>query len=150
MHRRPISPISIRSSIGVAYRHISRARSATSMSRRADGSGSPIFTVIFFAPSASLVCAVHNAETGVHGALRADSSLWKRDIYQDDWCVRFTSNQRWTCAAPDGGIVTPVRPLCCRNCRTAIWRTRHHLSKRPFCIGHSCRNAIAPWPQYPL
>src|SRR5208282_480139 len=67
MLRLPISLISIRSSIGAAYRHISRARSATSTSRRADGSGSLISTAIFSAPSATLTCVVHNAETAVHG-----------------------------------------------------------------------------------
>ena len=41
-----------------------KARSATSMSRRADGSGSPICTAMFLARSASLACAAPNAEAG--------------------------------------------------------------------------------------
>src|SRR5262249_28846715 len=71
MLRRPISPNCIRSSIGAAYHRISSARSVISTSRQADDNGSPISTVIFFAPSVSLACVVHNAETGIHGLMKA-------------------------------------------------------------------------------
>src|SRR5262249_49922187 len=63
MLRQPILSTCIRSSIGAAYRRISRLRSATSMSHQADGSGSRISTAMFFVQSASLACVAQNAET---------------------------------------------------------------------------------------
>src|SRR5262249_7641178 len=59
---RPILPIYIRSFIGAAYRRISRAPCATSMSRRTDGGGLPIYTAISFAPSVSQASRAHNGK----------------------------------------------------------------------------------------
>ncbi len=60
--RRPISPTFIRSSTGTAFRRTSRPRSATSMSRQADGNGSPIFTATCSVPSANSAFAVRSAD----------------------------------------------------------------------------------------